>query len=57
MTNDEHRIDIETLLDDADSAYFSDAKQHLTLTAIARSLMWIAEELHELNERSKDGRR
>lgn len=55
MTSDEYKIIIFNLLDDADRAYFSDAKQHLTLTAIARSLMWIAEELHELNERSKDG--
>lgn len=44
---------IYDLLDDANESGFSDVKQHYQLTAIAYGLMWIAEELHEMNERSK----
>jgi len=54
MTHEQHERAIYDLLDDANEARFSDVKQHYQFTAIAYGLMWIAEELHELNERSKE---
>ena len=55
MTPEEYREAIIDRLDCAANAYFSDAKQAFQLSAITLSLMWIAEELHEVNERCKDG--
>lgn len=53
MTPEEHERAIYDLLDDANESRFSDVKQHYQLAAIAYGLMWIAEELHEVNERCK----
>lgn len=55
MTPEEYRNAIMDRLDCAANAHFSDAKQSLQLSAITLAIMWIAEELHEVNERCKDG--
>jgi hypothetical protein len=52
---EERKKDIGALLCCADDSRYSDVKEHYQLKAIAYSLMWIAEELHEVNERCKDG--
>ena len=50
-----YRCNILENMETATQSNFSDAKLNAQLTAITYCLMWIAEELHELNERSKDG--
>ena len=55
MTPEERERAIYVLLENASESRFSDVKQHYQLNAIAYGLMWIAEELHEMNERCKDG--
>jgi hypothetical protein len=46
---------IQDVLSCSQQSYFIDTKTDCIAYAIAYSLMWIAEELHEMNERYQDG--
>lgn len=52
---EENKAQIMSLMECAGDSRYSDVKQYFQLRAIACSLMWIAEELHEVNERCKEG--
>jgi len=52
---EENKAQIMSLMECAGDSRYSDVKQYFQLRAIAYSLMWIAEELHEMNERYENG--
>jgi hypothetical protein len=47
--------DIAKALDASGETYRHDEKTEYLMLACCYALTWIAEELHEMNERSKDG--
>ena len=55
ISKEPYKRDIINSINDANESNYSDVKLYYQLNAIAYGLMWTAEELHELNERSKDG--